>query len=152
MNPGTIYVAVEEDGPSKIGVAVDPAKRLKVVARQCDKPLRLVWSMPFPKCRQAETLVCRMLHRHRHKGFRVEGNSEWFDVPPERVIAAAENAMQAVDAQDAAPPRVISKRRPAAMPRHVKGTPRKRVDLLDETLRTIAALERQAATTRKERP
>lgn len=117
--PGTLYVAAEEGGPSKIGVAVRPEARVKVVARQCEAPVRLVWSMPVADCRRVETRVCKMLAKHRHRGYRVEGNREWFDLPPEQVIAAAEKAMRA-------PGRAARAPRAAA-----------RV----QTLETIAALE-----------
>lgn len=142
-NPSVIYVAVEDGGPSKVGVAVDPTKRLSVVARQCDRPVRLVWSKAYAQCRQAETLVCRMLEKRRHRGFRVEGNREWFDVSPERVIAAAEQAMRILDAQDRTALRDL--RAPGFQSR-AKQQPRKPVDMKDRTLRTIAALDAEPET------
>lgn len=138
--PCVVYVAFEEGGPSKIGVAVDAAKRIKIVARQCERPVRLVWSVPYADCRRAETLVCRILERRRHRGFRVEGNREWFDVPPELVIAAAERAIRILDTGDRAALRSLGApgfpRRPKS-----KRASRKRHDSTDRTLRTIATLD-----------
>lgn len=98
--PGMVYVAAEEGGPSKIGVAVDPTKRVKVVRRVCAGPLTLVWMIPHPQCARVETLVCRILKKRRHKTFRALGNCEWFDVPPARVIAAAEEAIHILATKD----------------------------------------------------
>lgn len=137
--PGTLYVAVEEGGPSKIGVAVQPEARVKVVARQCERPVRLVWSAPYADCRRAETLVCLILRKHRHPGFRVEGNSEWFDVPPERVIAAARRAMSILDRKDKAALRRL--RVGAYGPRQAPPSIRAHGDKRAQTLETIAALE-----------
>jgi DNA topoisomerase VI subunit B len=100
--PGTLYVAAEEGGPSKIGVAVDPTKRVRIVAQVCTGPLRLVWSMPHPDCMRAETLVCRMLAKKKHKKYRAYGASEWFDVSPERVIQAAQEAIHILEVKDLA--------------------------------------------------
>jgi hypothetical protein len=118
--PGTLYVAVEDGGPSKIGVAVEPERRVRVIAKQCPAPVRLVWSMPHADCHRVETRVRKMLAKHRHAGFRVEGNTEWFDLPPEQVIAAAEKAMRAR----------IPRRKPRTAARA-------------QTLQTIAALDQQ---------
>lgn len=107
--PGVVYVAVEEGGPTKIGVAVEPEARVKVLAKQGKRPVRLVWDMPHAECHRVERLVCRMLEKHRHPEFRVVGNSEWFDVPPERVIAAARRAMGMVDRKDKAAMRKLKK-------------------------------------------
>lgn len=100
--PCVVYVAVEEGGPSKIGVAVVPERRVRIVGKQCERPVRLVWSKPHADCMRVETLACRILAKHRHKEFRVEGNCEWFDVPPERVIAAAAQAIHILETDNRA--------------------------------------------------
>lgn len=97
---GAVYVAVEEGGPSKIGVAVEPEVRVKVIARTCKVPMRLVWSAERPDCHRVETLVRRLLAKRLHKTFRPAGHGEWFDLPAEKVVAAAQRAIRILDTGD----------------------------------------------------
>lgn len=139
--PGTLYVAAEEGGPSKIGVAVDAERRVRIVAKQCPAPVRLVWSIPYADCRRAETLVCCILEARRHRGFRVEGNSEWFDVSPEQVIAAARRAMRILDRKDKAAMRRL---KAFGHGRHQPLSVRAHGSRRAQTLETIAALKETA--------
>jgi hypothetical protein len=90
-----VYViAASAEGPSKIGLAADPRKRLKDLQTANACHLRLHASEPIGIAAEAvERAVHRIMRRRR-----CPGGSEWFDVTPDEAHAAIRRAAAAAGA------------------------------------------------------
>jgi len=89
-----VYViAWSDNGPSKIGIAADPAKRLKALQTGSPHALSLKHVEPVGT---AASAVEREVHRAL-TARRLDGGSEWFDLPPADARIAVRSAAAAAD-------------------------------------------------------
>jgi hypothetical protein len=89
-----VYViAPSPTGPSKIGIAFDPMKRLRTLQTASSTALNLYFSEPIGgHAKVVEKVVHRAL-----AGKRCSGGQEWFDVRPEEAHSAVQAAAAALN-------------------------------------------------------
>lgn len=97
-----VYVAGSGKGPKKVGVAIDPPRRLRALATGHGRPLRLLFSAPVP----AE-FAAMDVERRAHWLLRErKTHGEWFDVSAKAAIDAVERAIAEGGAGEKEPPSV----------------------------------------------
>lgn len=114
----SVYVIASAPDCHKIGIAYDPAKRLRSLNGASPVPLTLVASSPSEEARKVEAMAHWLLRDSHLQG-------EWFRVSQERALAALAEAAEAVAAGDEPGPRVAGAGRPRgnAKPTHVRLPP-----------------------------
>lgn len=87
-----IYAIQSESGPIKIGVSIDPARRLKALTTHKLFSAEIVHTTRAPdgKAYAIEAAAHALLRAKRHRG-------EWFNITKEQAIEAIELAIDAVD-------------------------------------------------------
>lgn len=96
----SVYVISAPDGPQKIGIAGDPARRLATL--RTATPAALVLHQAIPMTR-VEALA---VEAHAHWLLREQmAQGEWFSITPEAAVSAVMRAIADVQAGAAKPPR-----------------------------------------------
>lgn len=78
-------VATSRAGPVKVGIAVDPKRRVRTLECAIGARLRMVWvSPPCAAARDVEALAHRRMAEHRTVG-------EWFNLPFDEAVGIAKS-------------------------------------------------------------
>lgn len=89
-----VYVVGSDDGPMKIGIAIDPRNRLAELQVGHPFKLKVLRTWKHEAAAHIELEAHKIL-----RGNRLQG--EWFSVSPEEAIAAVERAIKRKERQDA---------------------------------------------------
>lgn len=91
-----VYVVGSDDGPMKIGIAIDPRNRLAELQVGHPFKLKVLRTWKHEAAAHIELAAHKIL-----RGNRLQG--EWFSVSPEEAIAAVERAIKRKAKEDAKP-------------------------------------------------